>query len=142
MPLPSRKVITELKKQSDAKERITQAFKEYGWRRKIQFRWISWSPSIQMPILSVYSVQSKDVPCSCSAKSEATMVQLSSSGVVTTCMNCLRTSGMLDKSLFKIEDEKIISLAEAQRIANETGQRLPPIIQDLLDKKQGVFQIW
>jgi len=142
MPIPSTREYSELKQQKNAKELIFDAYKDWGWSKTIQFKWISWVPTMRIPLVTRYKVNAKEIPCSCSAKGEATMLQLTSSGVVITCAECRTTSGHLDRSTFRVESEGIVSLADAETICRESGQKLPPVIKNLLQKKRGVFQIW
>ena len=142
MPIPSTKEYSELKQQKNAKELIFDAYKDWGWLRTIEFQWITWVPTMRMPLVTRYMVYAKDIPCSCPTKGEATMLLLTSSGVVITCAGCRTTSGHLDKSAFRVESEEIVSLADAEKVCRESGQKLPLVIKNLLQKKRGVFQIW
>ena len=142
MPIPSNKEYDQLKHLPNARQQIQGAYEKWGWERNIEFAWVGWSPLVGMPILSEYSVHGKDLPCSCSAKGEAILVHLASTGINTTCMSCRTTSGPVSRSLLRLTSERLISLAEAERVCRESGQRLPKVIADQLDNKKGMFQIW
>ncbi len=142
MPIPNRREYEKLRVLPEAKEQILKAYEVWSWKRSISFAWIGFNPAIQMPVLTKYTVHGKDVLCGCQAKGEAVLVRLASTGVNSTCQACRVTSGPLPVSLFRVDSERIVSLTEAEEVCRKSGQRLPKVIQDQLDGRRGVFQIW
>jgi len=107
-------------------EEITKAYLNYGWSTDLECDWIE--VERDGPHLKRYSFKANALPCSnreC-VQHQLTFIELRPTGVIKSCGTCGQTEGPITTELGVLLSNTRISITEAWKTINETGQQ-PPV---------------
>lgn len=149
MPIPSRAEIYEATKgisiddQDKLKEIINKLYEDKGWVKVLQFNWVEYNPSMQLPVLTTYEVDAESLGCSCDAKGKANYVSKEKTGIFRTCGACRCTSGAIDRDRdMKQIDSKFVTIEKALDIIEKENIMPCPALKDLMRGKNNPIKVY
>ncbi len=149
MPIPSKAEIFEATRgvnpdqQDKLKKIIDGLYREKGWVKVLQFNWVDFNPSMQLPVLTVYEVDAESLGCSCDAKGKANYVSKEKTGIFRTCAACRVTSGAIDRDKeMKQIDSKFITISKALEIIDKENIMPCPALKDMMKGKNNPVKVY